>query len=259
MKSLGGIRLNNAKVLEKGLQFDRRWMLVDEKGIFMTQRIHHKMALFKLAMHEQQLIVTFKQNEASVNHPSIKINTSIPSKGELFEAVVWDDKVTTIEVDSEISAWFSKHLELPCRLVNFPENNPRPVDPLYKVNDENVSLADSYPYLIIGQSSLDDLNARLEQALPMNRFRPNFVFSGGEPFEEDDWKNISIGDNKFIGVKPCSRCVLTTVNQENGERGMEPLRTLATYRKRDNKIYFGQNLVAVDNKVIQVGDRIVKY
>jgi hypothetical protein len=143
-----------------------------------------------------------------------------------------------------------------CRLVYFPEENSRPVDPRYKVNGEQVSLADAYPFLIIGQSSFEDLNSKLQEPVPMNRFRPNFVFTGGKPFEEDTWRNFSIGSTRFVGVKPCDRCVLTTVNQETGQKGVEPLKTLTSYRKRDNKVYFGQNLVALDHKRIQIGDLI---
>jgi uncharacterized protein YcbX len=132
------------------------------------------------------------------------------------------------------------------------------VDPRYKVNDEHVSFADAYPFLIIGQSSLDDLNSRLGQPLPINRFRPNFVFEGGEPYVEDNWRNLRIGDARFVGVKLSDRCVMTTVDQVTAEKGAEPLKTLATYRKWNNKIYFGQNLVSLDHdKLVAVGDHIV--
>ena len=154
-----------------------------------------------------------------------------------------DDTLFANEVDGEYSQWFSNHLGIKCKLVFFSEENPRPVNPKYKVNNENVSFADAYPFLIIGQSSLDDLNSRLKESLPMNRFRPNLVFTGGEPYEEDHWRNFTIGSNRFVGVKLCDRCVLTTVNQDTVQKGAEPLKTLATYRQRDNKIYFGQNLV----------------
>ena len=138
----------------------------------------------------------------------------------------------------------------------FRKKIPGRVDPRYEVNHEQVSLADAYPFLIIGQSSLDDLNSRLTESLPMNRFRPNFVFTGGEPFEEDTWRNFSIGSTRFVGVKMCARCPLPTVNQDTAERGAEPLKTLSTYRKRDNKVYFGQNLVALDHNSVSVGDTI---
>jgi uncharacterized protein len=258
VKSLGGIRLNSARVFEKGLQFDRRWMLVDETGTFMTQRIYPKMALFKLSINADQLTITYKSNRESIEHPSIILDTETPPIGNVIPARIWDDNVETVEVDPRVSKWFSKYLNMSCRLVSFPENNPRAVDPLFNVNDEDVSLADAYPFLIIGQSSFDDLNSRLSQQLQMNlRFRPNFIFTGAPPYQEDAWKNISIGRNRFVGVKNCARCVLTTVDQETGEKGTEPLATLSSYRKRDNKIYFGQNLVAIDHGVVAVGDHIV--
>ncbi len=175
------------------------------------------------------------------------------AEGPEEAVVIWDDTVTAREVSARHSAWFSERLGMACKLVFFPEENIRPVDPRYKVNNEHVSLADAYPLLIIGQSSLDDLNTRLESPVPMDRFRPNLVFSGGEPFEEDTWREFTVGTNRFVGVKPCARCVLTTVNQETAERGAEPLRTLATYRKRDNKILFGQNLVSLDVQEISTG------
>jgi uncharacterized protein YcbX len=120
----------------------------------------------------------------------------------------------------------------------------------------NVSFADGYPLLIIGQASLDGLNARLTEPLPMNRFRPNLVFTGGEPHEEDNWSDFRVGTISFRGVKPCGRCVMTTIDQQTAEKGGEPLKTLATYRKNGHKILFGQNLVALSTGKIRVGDRI---
>ncbi len=255
IKSLGGIRLDRAKVQGKGLQFDRRWMLVDKAGVFLTQRIHPAMALFKLEIQSDHISITFRKGEKI--HPSTSFNIGTPDSDKWMKAKIWDDEVNVIEVDPEISQWFSQHLGMTCKLVSFPEEKSRPVDPRYKVNDEHVSLADAYPFLIIGQSSLDDLNTRLPQPLPMNRFRPNFVFTGGDPYEEDNWRNLSIGKNRFAAVKKSARCTLTTVNQDTGEKGAEPLRTLSTYRKVDNKIYFGQNLVALDEEEVAVGDSII--
>jgi hypothetical protein len=165
--------------------------------------------------------------------------------------------VEVYEVSTQHSEWFSAILGKNCRLVSFPENNPRPVNPDHAINNDQVSLADGYPCLIIGQSSLDDLNSRMEIPLPMNRFRPNIVFSGGKPFEEDEWKNISIGQNRFAGIKLCPRCVVTTVDQDTGIKGAEPLRTLATYRARDNKVYFGKDLIPLNYNEIAEGDEII--
>jgi uncharacterized protein YcbX len=248
IKSLGGIRLTSAKVLPKGLQYDRRWMLVDEHGAFMTQRVHSQMALLKTKISETHLMVSHKDKFIELS--------LLPAYQENRQVKIWDDTVTAFEVDVEVSKWFSERLDSPCKLVYFPEQNARPVDPLYKVNNEHVSLADAYPFLIIGESSLADLNDRLSQPVPMNRFRPNFVFTGGVAFEEDTWRNFSIGNNRFVGVKKCARCVVPTVDQETAARGVEPLKTLASYRTQKNKVYFGQNLVAVDHHEIKVGDRI---
>jgi uncharacterized protein YcbX len=249
IKSLGGISLNSAKVMRKGLRYDRRWMLVDNDGKFITQRVHPKMALFRLTMDTTQMRIHHKEHSIS-----LLLNHSISSNP--LKVQIWGDIVSAFEVSHEHSQWFSEHLGIKCRLVYFPEENARPVDPLYRVSDEQVSLADAYPYLIIGQSSLDDLNSRLAQPISIKRFRPNLVFTGGEPYEEDTWGNFTIGSTQFEGIRPCSRCVLTTVNPETGEKGDEPLRTLATYRKRDNNIYFGQNLIAITPSEVHVGDTI---
>lgn len=253
IKSLGGIRLTKAHVQEKGLQYDRRWMLVDENGKFMTQRVMPEMALFKVAITDAQLTITHIHTKS---HHTIALQPTLTGRKQTV--TIWDDAVKAVEVSEESSNWFSQILNIGCKLVYFPEENERAVDRQYATH-EQVSLADGYPFLIIGEASLQDLNNRMKKPLPMNRFRPNFVFSGGLPFEEDTWKKFSIGTNRFLGVKPCSRCVLTTVNQDTAEKGDEPLRTLATYRKQNNKIYFGQNLLAVDHTFVQEGDLITLY
>jgi len=250
IKSLGGIRLSSSSVMEKGLRLDRRWMLVDEHDTFMTQRAHPTMALFKVGVDGSQLTVNFEQS-------STCLNVDFPAEGVPAKAKVWDDEVEVVEVSRASSDWFSEMLGANCKLVSFPEKNGRPVNPEYKLNQEQVSLADGYPFLIIGEESLADLNTRLKQPLPMNRFRPNLVFSGGNAFEEDAWRNFRIGNNRFVGVKPCSRCAITTVNQDTAEKGIEPLATLSTYRKRDGKVYFGQNVIAIDHGKIFEGDEIV--
>jgi uncharacterized protein YcbX len=249
IKSLGGIRLAKAKVMEKGFQYDRRWMLIDENNRFMTQRVQNSMALFKQTIDSSTLTIQFRDDVLKM-----PLNTSVIEEPILSN--VWDDSVTVFEVSKEYSDWFSHHLDFKCRLVSFPESYSRPVDVRYKINDEQVSLADAYPFLIIGQSSLDDLNSRLEVPVPMNRFRPNLVFTGGQPYEEDEWKSFTIGNNRFAGVKPCARCVLTTVNQDTAEKGKEPLLTLSKYRRQGEKVLFGQNVLAIDHNEIHEGDEI---
>jgi len=249
VKSLGGIRLTSSEVREKGLLYDRRWMLIDENDVFMTQREHNKMALFKVSFKDDGFEIRFGSDSIHLPFvhevPVMRISTN-----------VWDDKITAVEVKGDYNRWFSERLGVTCRLVFFPEDYSRPVDPKRAINDEHVSLADGYPFLIIGQSSLDDLNGRLRDPLPMNRFRPNLVFTGGEPYEEDDWKEFIIGHNKFAGVKPCARCVMITINQATAERGKEPLSILARYRGRDGKVFFGQNVLSLDHNEIYEGDEI---
>lgn len=254
VKSLGGIRIPSSKVLEKGLPFDRRWMLVDENGFFMTQRSYPGMALIKASMDAENLVL--RHGQEAVQIPL----TPFPSDSDALESVmVWNDTVTVHEVSRRHSEWFSDQLKVKCRLMYFPEEQERAVDPNYKVNDEQVSLADAFPFLIIGQSTLDDLNSKLAVPIPMNRFRPNFVFTGGEPFEEDTWRNFSIGLNRFVAVKPCARCPIPTIDQDTGKKSAEPLKTLATYRSSNNKVYFGQNLVALDHGEIKTGDMITLH
>jgi uncharacterized protein len=250
IKSLAGIRVQQAKVKSKGLELDRRWMLIDDSGRFLTQREHPEMALFKVSMENGSIRV----NKGA---ESILIETTPTIIGEMLPAQIWEDEVEVTEVNKDYSTWFSSALGMKCFLVYFPESNKRAVDPDYAINSEQVSLADGYPFLIIGQSSLDDLNSRLDKPVPMNRFRPNFVFTGAEAFAEDTWRNFMIGTNRFVGVKPCSRCVLTTVDQQTAQKSNEPLATLATYRKKGNKINFGQNMLAIDHYEIKEGDEII--
>lgn len=248
VKSMGGIALTSARVLRKGIEHDRRWMLIDQDNTFLTQRAHAAMALFKCVPVTDGLSIT--HGKESIPLPFTYLNSPI-------QATVWDDTVLVHEVSKELSQWVSVRLGIECRLVSFPEENSRPVDPRYAINDEQVSLSDGYPLLVIGQSSLDDINKRLKEAVPMNRFRPNIVFTGGEPFEEDGWSAFHIQDTVLTGVKPCARCVMTTVDQETAMKGKEPLATLATFRRKENnKIYVGQNLLVAKEGTINIGDEI---
>jgi len=252
IKSLPGIRVHSANVMEKGLQGDRRYMLVDENNNFMTQRQHSQMALFDIGMDGDVIRIRSQSNERlSTLFVGFEKPASAPMK-----TLIWDDEVEVQEVNPAYSKWFSEALNVKCRLVFFPEENARRVDPNYVKEEHHVSLADGYPYLIIGRSSLDDLNQKIGRELSMRRFRPNFVFEGGAPFEEDVWHNFGVGAVRLAGVKPCGRCVLTTVDPETRIKGEEPLRTLATYRIKDGKVRFGQNVIALNTGEIKEGDEI---
>ena len=249
IKSLGGIRLASSPVMPKGLAWDRRWMLVDEEGKFLTQRTRPGLSAFKLHPVDGGFRITHHKDSLDLMHETAP-------QGAVIAASIWDDQVTVQEVNAEFSSWFTKQAAFPCRLVAFAEENPRPVDPRYAVGDNHVSLADGYPILIIGMESLNDLNQRLPSPVPMNRFRPNLIFTGGKPYEEDNWRTFKIGSGRFSGVKPCGRCVFTTIDQQTGIKGTEPLVTLSRYRNFNGKVNFGQNVIPLDHDMIHEGDEI---
>jgi uncharacterized protein len=252
IKSLGGISLQHAIVEERGLQYDRRWVLADENNVFITQRQNEQMALIDVAITEDGLRVYHRLKRiAPLQIPFV------PQTTDEQKITIWDDVVRGIRVSDEADAWFTVVLGKKCSLFYQPDDSVRLTDPKYSITkEEHTSFADGYPILIIGQASLDNLNERLEEPVSMKRFRPNLVFTGGEVHVEDSWKYFSIGEAKLVGVKPCARCVLTTINPETAEKGKEPLRTLTQYRNMNNKILFGQNLLVVETGKISVGDEV---
>ncbi|KIO78055.1 oxidoreductase [Pedobacter lusitanus] len=252
IKSLAGISLTTSILEEKGLQYDRRWMLIDQEGTFISQRKYPELALLQITLGEEQLTITHKNNPAQTISFGYGENT-----GQLIAVNVWGTDCQGIEVNTTVSKWFSALLQTEARLVQMPEAERRLVDPRYAPNNEVVSFADGYPCLIISQASLDGLNEKLDQAVPMDRFRPNFVFTGGEPHIEDRFDTFYIGDLLFRAVKPCSRCVMITVDQQTATKSAEPLKTLARYRTVDKKIMFGQNLIHQGSGTIRIGDELV--
>lgn len=250
VKSLAGISLRSAEVEERGLKYDRRWVLVDESNTFFTQRDFPEMALIKVTIESDGLHLQHKRKNLETLIVPFDFDHLRKEK-----VVIWEDTVTGEFYNQAIDNWFSEIIGIKCHLVKMPESARRIIDETYAKN-KIVSFADAYPFLIIGQSSLDDLNSRMEVPLPMNRFRTNFVFTDGKPFEEDDWKKFKIDDVIFEAVKPCARCVITTTNQETAERLHEPLLTLSKFRKINNKVMFGMNLVCHSTGKVKVDDKI---
>lgn len=251
IKSLGGIEVTEADALQKGFRHDRRFMLVDEHNRFITQRNEHALALLKTEVTADGIRVYHKNNRQ--NELLIPFTPEVTGQGKV---AIWDDTVDAVFTGKKHADWFSGFMEKPVRLAFLPEENPRLVDERYADNGENVSLSDGYPYLLIGQASLDDLNQKLDEPVPMDRFRPNIVVDKTEAFEEDTWAEIRIGDVHFKVAKPCARCVLTTINQNTGEKGKEPLTTLSRYRLAGKKVLFGQNLIALNDGKVKVGDGV---
>lgn len=251
IKSLGGIEMSSARLTDRGFEFDRRWMLVDEENRFMTQRVYPQMALLQSLISENELHVYEKRNALE------KIGLQLhPINGETVQVQVWDDICDALLIGEEADRWFSEKLNCKCKLVYMPAATKRKVDADYVLHDDITGFSDAFPVLMIGQASLNDLNSRLDKPLPMNRFRPNIVFTGGKPFEEDTMKHFQINATDFYGVKPCARCVITTTDQETGITAKEPLKTLSTYRTENNKVYFGQNILYKQEGTIKVGDEL---
>lgn len=249
IKSCAGISLEGSPLSATGLRHDRRWMLVDETGEFMSQRAHPRMALISVRLSGEYLIV------GAPGSPDLEVPLGQQSEN-LIDVNVWGDANLGHLVGAEADRWFSEFLRFPCRLVQKPDDDPRPVDSLYAESGDQVGFADGFAFLLISEASLGDLNGRLENPLPMDRFRPNFVVSGCAPYAEDGWGNLTIGDVPFRVAEACPRCAITTVDQRTGERGKEPLRTLATYRKHAGEVFFGRNLIHDDLGTVRVGDAI---
>ncbi len=264
IKSLGGISLNEAIIEQRGLQYDRRWMLTDENGKFLTQREFPKMSTISIILAENGLQVSAEKFDDLI--------VPFEVEGERLKVEVWRSSCDAILCAKDINDWFSEVLQTNCNLVFMPEDSRREINPLFNNNNDIVSFADGYPILIIGENSLADLNSRLETQIPMNRFRPNIVVANSESFAEDNWGKIKIGETIYRSTKPCARCVMTTINQTDGAfTGKEPLKTLAKYRLAkqvfpatyadfdlsENAVLFGQNLVAENfGKLIKVGDSL---
>ncbi len=250
IKSLGGIHLTSAKLTQRGLQHDRRWMLVNEKNHFLTIRQYPEFLYFQLRHVHDGFVITHR-----IKKESLKIPFEI-SSGDKVEVKIWDDKVDAIAAGKEYSSWFSEQVGYPCKLVYMPNGAPRRVETNWVKEEHHVSFADGYPYLIVGENSIDDLNNKLEDKITMQRFRPNLVFKEGEPYEEFYWKDIAIGKGHLQCIKPCTRCIVTTMNPETTVAGKEPLKTL--FKQRINeKMVFGENAVALNDCEIKVGDEIV--
>jgi uncharacterized protein YcbX len=250
IKSAGGLTPADWDVDSFGLRHDRRWMVVDTQGEMLSQRTHPRLALVRPSLDDETLRVQAPGMPALELplHPGSTVATTV---------FVWGDACAGLWTGERAARWFSDLLDTDCSLVYMDDASVRPADPTYAPEGVRVSFADGFPFLLISEESLADLNARLALPLPMNRFRPNLVIAGGAPFAEDALTDFRVGEIRFRAVKPCDRCVITTTDQDTAERGHEPLRTLATYRKRNGAVFFGQNVVHQGTGCLSVGAPLV--
>ncbi|KAL5578463.1 hypothetical protein UlMin_020162 [Ulmus minor] len=276
IKSCRGISVSQAPLTPTGFRWDRQWLVVNYKGRAYTQRVEPKLALVEVELPKDAFLEGWEPNSTSyleVKAPGmdvLKISLSTPQ--QVSDGVsVWEWSGSALDEGDEASKWFTNYLGKPSRLVRFnTASEARRVDPKY-ADGHTVMFADEYPYMILSQGSLEALNKFLKEPIPINRFRPNILVDGCEPFSEDLWTEIKINRFNFQGVKLCSRCKVPTINQETGIPGSEPNETLMKIRsdkvirptqKQQGKIYFGLNLVCKDSfgegkgNIIAVGNPI---
>lgn len=247
IKACRGFEVDSSRLTRMGLEHDRRMMVVTPEGHFLTQREHPRLALVT-PMLKNQLVTLFAPGFDFAEF-------EIRSSGTSMSVDIWRSKgVTAIDQGEDAARWFSDWLGASVRLVHIADGFIRRINEKYAVKaDDHTAFADGYPILLASEESLTDLNSRLEMPVPMNRFRPNLVVRGCKPFEEDSWKRIRIGGIELAVVKPCARCVVTTIDKETLSTSREPLRTLNTFRKRAGGVMFGQNVIPLDGGRLNVG------
>ncbi|NVZ61808.1 MOSC domain-containing protein [Pseudomonas gingeri] len=250
LKSGKGESLQHSSLDELGLSGDRRWMVVDEaNGRFLTQRAVASMSQLSALWNAAGGLTL-----SAPGRPALDVALP-PADQSLRGVTIWSDTLRVPDAGDEAAAWLSGFIGKPVRLVHVPLERARITQPGYGRDDDRVAFADGFPLLLIGQASLEDLSHKVGRPLEMLRFRPNLVIEGSTAFAEDQWKRIRIGDVEFRVVKPCSRCILTTIDPQSGERSAdrEPLTTLKTYREQDGDVMFGQNLVNDGQGRLEVG------
>lgn len=259
IKSCRGLDLSELSLGPAGPELDRRYMLVDSENKFVTQRTHASLA---------RIVPRVVAEALHIDAPDMP-TLSVPLDGlraptrerDLREVQVWRDRTLAEDMGDEAAAWFSRCVGQELRLVRFSEHSTRWADKAYAGEGHRVAFPDGFPILLTTQASLDDLNARLTarqaQPISMSRFRPNLVVSGAKAFAEDGFQRLRVGEAILRVVKPCARCVVTTIDQTRGEKqGNEPLQSLSTYRLQDQQIMFGQNCVIEHNATLRVGDPV---
>lgn len=252
IKSCAGISVAAANVESRGLQYDRRFMLVDKNGRFLTQRQVPQMALLGTAIEAGTLRVTRPGDE------SIEVPLN-PAFDDTARVKIWRSELDASIAPSNVNGWFSEYLDRPVRLIYMADDQHRRVSrERATAADDEVSFADGAPILLIGEASLADLNARLAEPVAMLRFRPNIVVNTSEAFAEDHWRQIKIGTTPLEVAWSCARCTMTTVNPHTGvaEESREPLRTLRTFRLQGNAVMFGQNVLTRGSGQLRVGDHL---
>jgi uncharacterized protein YcbX len=245
LKGAAGIALSEWPLDSFGLMHDRRWMVVDATGGFITQRSDPVLGQVRPSIEGDVLVLRSAGGECRLPIGN--------GTGEKRRARVWQDEVDAIDCGAAAAAFITAHLGRPAGIVHMPDSTLRRANPAYARPGDRVSFVDALPLLIIGEGSLEELNRRLEEPIEMIRFRPNIVVSGTAPHAEDSWRSIRIGDIVCDVAKPCARCAVPTIDPATGIAGREPSRTLADYRRWNRKVWFGQNAIHRGTGSLRVG------
>jgi uncharacterized protein YcbX len=245
VKSLGQISLSTSAIEAFGLQHDRRWMVIDAKHNMLTQRQQSRMCLIQVSPGEDNIVLS----APGMQH----IHIQRPDDTVKRQVTVWHDTCNAYDAGDAAAKWITHFLRVPCRLVYFPDDEHRSVDPKFANAQDKTAFSDGFPILLTSVASLEDLNNKMTSPINMRRFRPNIVVSGNITYAEDSWKRIKIGDITMRIVKPCSRCVIPSIDPNTGERGNEPTQALIKYRKKNNKVFFGQNVIPDCAGTISIG------
>jgi uncharacterized protein len=248
IKSCRGVPVPAARAGRRGFDGDRRWMIVDEAGRFLTQRELPGMTLVRCALVDDSIEVSAPER------PPLSLPRALED-GLRAEVEIWGERLPAL-VHEPGSDWFSRALGRTCRAVYLPDDTLRTPGSGQRFPDDRVGFADGYPYLLATEASLAELNRRLPEPITMERFRPNIVVDGAAPFAEDDWPEVRVGGVRFRVPKGCDRCAITTVDPDTGVTGREPLRTLATFRRRDGAVWFAINLIPDGEGTLKVGDPV---
>jgi uncharacterized protein YcbX len=253
LKSGGGVSLDAWELDAMGLAEDRRFMLVDPSGNFITQRQEPRLALLAPSFQGEMLIFDFP------GMPSLAVPRH-PRWQERQEVEIWGDRCSGLRAPDSLNAWFGACLgREDVTIVWFDPLCERPVDPNYAAPDDRVGFADGFPLLLTTEVSLQELNRRLDAPIGMDRFRPNLVFDGEVAFAEDAWKEVRIGKLTLRVAKPCGRCQIPNIDPRTGVMGKEPMRTLKSFRRKGGDIVFGQNLIHNGVGTLFVGSDVVAY
>lgn len=249
VKSLAGVTLETVNLTASGFESDRRWMIVDANQAFVTQRENPVLSRCRVRIDGDDILITCDGQDCKL--------PARPTSRDTVGVRIWGDVVSAVAGPPGPAELLSSILGFECSLVYMPDEAVRTVDRKYAPERAHTAFTDGFPILVTSTASLAELNRRLDSPVPMSRFRPNLVVRGGEPFDEDHWGLVEAGDVRIRGVKPCSRCVMTTIDASTAETGKEPLKTLSTFRRWGSHVYFGENFLVEIPGRLSVGNPVV--